>query len=440
MAEQYALAHPAHVARLVLDSVAPRQGFDPLDLAALPASARVLRAACQATSCTTDPAADLAATVRRYGNGAQILSALTGYEFIDPNYGGVPENLHEAAAGQPAKLQGFFELVHREVDAASAEELSQGLHSAALYADSRFPWVTTDTPVAGRAAALERTRQRLTAEQTWPYDPATATGLGSLLVCLDWPREKVPPAPSDHRKLPNVPVLLLGGDRDLATPYEWLYRVAESAHDPQIVIVPGAAHSMQNRAANPAGRQAVYDPRHLAPHLITSPGRGPELVTALNLLRPIDGPAVRPAQDSGVRRVALLRRSGPPGPSGARKGYLQQPAAVDHPQAEAVVLFVVDQHLYRLRTRPRQGLQVLQQSRPPAHVLEFRTPAETPVTARAHLGEAAHPGTSRVGPRQRLHHLVRVLGQMTSAILLMSRSIAVDQRPDATGFSCWASR
>ncbi|MFE4514650.1 alpha/beta fold hydrolase [Kitasatospora sp. NPDC056783] len=259
VAERYALAHPAHVARLVLDSVASPQGLDPLDLAALPATARVLRAACRATGCTTDPAADLAATVRRYGDGAKILSALTGYEFIDPDFGGVPEILHEAASGQPAKLQDFFDLVHREVDAAPAEELSQGLHSAALCADSRFPWGTTDTPVAGRAAALERTRQRLTAEQTWPYDPATATGLGSLLVCLDWPRERVPPAPPAHRKLPNVPVLLLGGDRDLATPYELIHQTAELAHDPEIVIVPGAAHSVQNRAANPAGRQAVYD-------------------------------------------------------------------------------------------------------------------------------------------------------------------------------------
>ncbi len=59
--------------------------------------------------------------------------------------------------------------------------------------------------------------------------------------------------------LPDVPVLLLGGDRDLVTPYELLYEQAESAHHPQIVIVPGAAHSIQNRATNPAGRQAVYE-------------------------------------------------------------------------------------------------------------------------------------------------------------------------------------
>ncbi|MFG3229831.1 alpha/beta fold hydrolase [Kitasatospora sp. NPDC048194] len=258
VAERYALAHPAHVARLVLDSVVPQQGYDPLDLVALPATARVLRAACRATGCTTDPAADLAATVRTYGNGAQILDALTSYEFADPNYGGVPEALHQAAAGQPEKLRAFIDEVHQG-DAAPAELLSQGLHAATLCADGHYPWGTSDTPVEGRAAALERTRQRLTPEQTWPYDAATATGLGSLLVCQDWPREQVPPTPPAHRKLPNVPVLLLGGDRDLSTPYEWLRQEAESAHDPEAVIVPGAAHSVQSRAADPAGRQAVYD-------------------------------------------------------------------------------------------------------------------------------------------------------------------------------------
>ncbi|MFD5465225.1 alpha/beta fold hydrolase [Kitasatospora sp. NPDC127059] len=258
VAERYALAHPAHVDRLVLDSVVPQGGYDPMDLVALPATARVLRTACQATGCTTDPAADLAATVRKYGNGAQILDALTSYEFADPDYGGVPEALHEAAGGNPQKLQAFIDDVHRN-DAAPAELLSQGLHAATLCADGRYPWGSSDTPVAGRAAALERTRKNLTAEQTWPYDPATATGLGSLLVCLDWPREQVPPLPPAHRKLPNVPVLLLGGDRDLSTPYEWLYQQATLTHDPKVVIVPGAAHSVQTRAADPAGRQAVYD-------------------------------------------------------------------------------------------------------------------------------------------------------------------------------------
>jgi pimeloyl-ACP methyl ester carboxylesterase len=113
--------------------------------------------------------------------------------------------------------------------------------------------------VAGRAASLERTRDRLTPAQTWPYDAATATGLGSLLTCLRWPREPVPPSPSDHRPLPRIPVLLLGGDRDLSTPLAELYKEAAMAPLGQVVVVPGAAHSVQTRAANEAGRQAVYD-------------------------------------------------------------------------------------------------------------------------------------------------------------------------------------
>ncbi|MER7755984.1 alpha/beta fold hydrolase [Kitasatospora sp. NPDC097643] len=258
VAERYALAHPGHVARLVLDSVVPQQSYDPMDLAALPAAARVLRAACQATGCTTDPAVDLAETVRRYHNGPAVLDALTSYEFVDPNYGGIPEALHEAAAGHPEKLQGYIDGGH-EGDAVPAWLLSQGLHASALCADGRYPWGTSDTPVESRPAALERTRQQLTAEQTWPFDADTATGLGSLLTCLNWPQEPVPPAPSEHRKLPNVPVLLLGGDRDLSTPLEWLHQEAAMARQAQVVIVPGAAHSVQTRAASDVGRQAVYD-------------------------------------------------------------------------------------------------------------------------------------------------------------------------------------
>ncbi|MFI6157871.1 alpha/beta fold hydrolase [Kitasatospora sp. NPDC051170] len=260
VAERYALAQPAHVAKLVLDSVVPQQGYDPLDLAGLTATARVLRAACAATGCTTDPAEDLAATVRRYHNGVAVLDAITTYEFVDPDYGVVPEALHEAANGKPEKLQAFIDSVTKGDDT-PAEWLSQGLHAATMCADGTYPWGSADTPVAGRAAALERTRRSLAEESelTWPYDAATATGSGSLLVCLDWPRMPVPPAPPQHRKLPNVPVLMIAGDRDLSTPYETLFQEAEFVHKPEIVIVPGASHSVQSRAANPLGRQAVYD-------------------------------------------------------------------------------------------------------------------------------------------------------------------------------------
>ncbi|MFF3111419.1 alpha/beta fold hydrolase [Kitasatospora sp. NPDC057904] len=257
-AERYAMAHPAHVARLVLDSVVPQQGYDPLDPVPLKATARVLTAACAATGCTTDPAADLAETVRRYHDGPDVLDAITSFEFVDPDYHGVPEALHEAAAGRPAMLQRYIDGAHQG-NAAPAEFLSQGLHASTLCADGHFPWGTSDTPVEGRAAALAEARDELTPEETWPFDPATATGTGTLLTCLDWPQEEVPATPSEHHRLPNVPVLLLGGDRDLSTPLAWTYREAEMAHDARVVVVPGAAHGVQTRAASDVGRQAVYD-------------------------------------------------------------------------------------------------------------------------------------------------------------------------------------
>ncbi|MFE7412959.1 alpha/beta fold hydrolase [Streptomyces laurentii] len=257
-AERYALAHPRHVARLVLDSVVPQTGYDPMDRAALRAAPRVLTAACRATGCATDPAADLAEVVSRYGNGADVIDALTTWEFVDPDYTAMIDALHQAANGDPAMLRDLIAGV-REGGAASAEELSQGLHASTLCLDGRYPWGRSDTPVAGRQEALEKAGARLTPADYGPFDAATATGLGSMLSCLHWPRTPVPPLPSRQRSLPDVPVLLLGGDRDLSTPLEWLYDQKKLTPRARVVVVPGAAHSVQSRAADDAGRQAVYD-------------------------------------------------------------------------------------------------------------------------------------------------------------------------------------
>ncbi|MFK4148460.1 alpha/beta fold hydrolase [Streptomyces sp. NPDC004065] len=257
-AERYALAHPRHVARLVLDSVVPQTGYDPMDRAALRAAPRVLTAACRATGCATDPAADLAAVVDRYGNGVDVIDALTTWEFVDPDYTAMIDALHRAADGDPGPLKGLIAGV-REGSAASAEELSQGLHAATLCADGRYPWGRADAPAAGREEALRRAGDRLTPADYGPFDAATATGLGSMLSCLHWPRTPVGPLPPAHRRLPGVPVLLLGGDRDLSTPLEWLYDQRRLTPRARVVVVPGAAHSVQSRAADDKGRRAVFD-------------------------------------------------------------------------------------------------------------------------------------------------------------------------------------
>ncbi|MCX4586140.1 alpha/beta hydrolase [Streptomyces sp. NBC_01481] len=74
-----------------------------------------------------------------------------------------------------------------------------------------------------------------------------------------WPRTPAPQLPPEHRRLPGIPVLLLGGDRDLSTPLEWLYDQKKLTPRARVVVVPGAAHSVQTRAVSDKGRQAVFD-------------------------------------------------------------------------------------------------------------------------------------------------------------------------------------
>jgi pimeloyl-ACP methyl ester carboxylesterase len=252
VAERYALAHPNRVEKLVLDSVVPQEGADPFEVANMHSTARVLRAACR---CKFDVAKDLATEVRRRHDGTKLLDLIVAMSVFDPTYAGVPQAIHEAAHGRTRALDA---LLARGSDGAPAEVLSQGLHASALCADTPFPWGGPATPIAKRAPALARAAARLRQRALWPFDRATATGNGFVRQCLPWP--PMPTAPVHAaRDLPDVPTLLLAGDRDLSTPLPWAR--AEAAHAPgsRLVVVPTAGHSVQLRAVNGAGRRALAD-------------------------------------------------------------------------------------------------------------------------------------------------------------------------------------
>jgi pimeloyl-ACP methyl ester carboxylesterase len=258
VAEQFALAHPAQVSRLVLDSVVPSWNVDPLQLANMRETATVLRAACAAQGCTFDPASDLATVVRRYHDGPALLDTLVAMSVADPSFPGVPAVLHRAAAGRPAALNALIAGVHAG-DAVTAGELSQGLHASTLCADLQMPWGGPDTPLAIRPVALARSVARLTTAQVWPFDRATAAGNGIIQTCLYWPPTPAPSArTASHGDLPRVPVLLLAGGHDLSTPLAGARAEAALAPDGRLFVVPTAGHSVQNRAAgNPAQAQVA---------------------------------------------------------------------------------------------------------------------------------------------------------------------------------------
>jgi pimeloyl-ACP methyl ester carboxylesterase len=259
VAEQFALAHPAQVSALILDSVVPSWNVDPLQGASIRETATVLRAVCAAQLCGHDPAHDLAAVVRRYHDGPALLDTMVAMSVGAPSFPGVPAMLHAAATGHPAALNALIAHVHAG-DAATAGQLSQGLHASTLCADMRMPWGGPQTPLVRRREALARAVARLTTAQVWPFDRATAAGNGFIQTCLFWPPTPAPPAATAPRAdLPRVPVLLLAGGRDLSTPLAGARAQAALARDGRLFVVPTAGHSVQNRAVgNPAQAQVRH--------------------------------------------------------------------------------------------------------------------------------------------------------------------------------------
>ncbi|MGZ4338454.1 MAG: alpha/beta fold hydrolase [Gaiellaceae bacterium] len=250
--ERYALQHPEHVDKLVLDSVVPHVGLTDLGVDESRATRRVLRAVCGGDRCS----ADLAATIRRYHDGPQLLDALTLLSIVDPTYRmqfDVPAILHAAARGDRTGLDGWLRTAH-DWQAAPAAALDQGLHASTLCADWRYPWGDSSAPLAGRAGRLRRAVARLTASALYPFDRATASGNGFVRQCLPW--APTPPTPLVGGKI-RVPTLLVNGDHDLSTPLEWARKELRLTPRGKLVVVPGAGHSTQSRAASDVSRMAV---------------------------------------------------------------------------------------------------------------------------------------------------------------------------------------
>lgn len=260
VAERYALAHPDRVRRLVLDSVVPHDGSLELLAPSMRRTAAVLRLACRSgPRCVGDPAEDLAAVVHARHNGTALLETLVNLGLVDWTYRtlfDVPRLLHEARLGNGRGLEAMI-AAKTGSGSISADELSQGQRASTFCADLRWPWGSAAAPLGGRAEALRRAVKRLPLRALWPFDRATALGNGFVRQCLLWPPSAATPAPAPGARLPNLPVLLLAGDRDMVTPIAWARYEAASARRATLVVVAGAGHSVQFRAVSDTGRRAI---------------------------------------------------------------------------------------------------------------------------------------------------------------------------------------
>ena len=246
----------------MLDSVVPHDGIDPLATDVMQAVRRVLRDACS-SGCSSDPVDDAASVVASERNGVDLLDLAVMMSVVDPSFEPLLEALDAAADGSTGQLDALLQ-GYRDGFQGPARQLSQGLHASALCSDWRFPWGTSEAPLADRDAAVESAVAELAPADLVPFDRDTARGNGFLRQCLPWP--PVPTASlSQDDDLPDLPTLILAGTRDLSTPMEWAQREARHAPGGRLVVVPGAGHGVVGQGgqgALPCGRSCCADCEH----------------------------------------------------------------------------------------------------------------------------------------------------------------------------------
>ena len=263
LALAYALAHPANVDRLVLDSVVPPAYPDPFDRPVLQEMAGTLNTFCAGGRCrgaTSSYAADVAAVANRLEarptkgtvvvpgggrktirmNGEDLLGLIVDSDLNPGLAAELPAAVHAARGGYMRPLLRLFDLDLRG-SAISVEDLSFGLNVATNCADGRFPW-SPDTPVPARHGLWDAA---VAAEPVGAFGPfgKWAALLGTASFCLDWPSPagSTPLGPGPY---PNVPLLALNGDYDLRTPVANAAAIVNQFPQGHLVVVPGVGHSV----------------------------------------------------------------------------------------------------------------------------------------------------------------------------------------------------
>ena len=259
----YAAAHPEHVDRLLLDSTVLPDGPDPLGLASLRAIPTALDSICHAGACATvsgDPASDFAKlankldaqplianapvyttqetpTLRRVRiDGLGLLSLVTASDLNSGIAIALPAAVGAALSGRPGVLERTVALLSEQDTSA----VNNAVFLATTCNDGPFPW-HPETPAADRRTVLANAVAALPTDSLGGFGSWAA--VASAIECVDWPSPTGVES-SDTGSLPNVPVLVLAGDRDVRTPLA--AGAAAAARFPQgrLLVAPGIGHTV----------------------------------------------------------------------------------------------------------------------------------------------------------------------------------------------------
>jgi len=263
----YALAHPDHVSRLLLDSVLPPELPDPYEASVFRSMPGTLAAYCAVGCNGAAFASDVVAVANKLGvkplkgkvllsngrtlsksvDGQETLSIILDADLSPGEAAELPAVMHAARLGNTQPLLRLA-VLHDIGNQESSIDLSAGLYAATVCRDGPFPW-QADTPPAQRPAALQAAIAQLPAGTLGPFG-SWAAGFGNADFCLQWPGA-TGDAPFGPGPLPDVPMLAVSGGFDMRTPTLGAQSVASRFPQGHVLVVPGVGHSTVT--ADPSG-------------------------------------------------------------------------------------------------------------------------------------------------------------------------------------------
>jgi pimeloyl-ACP methyl ester carboxylesterase len=270
VALEYAARYPAQVEALVLDSVVPAEGPEPLGIPSFQAIPGVLGELCSAHACagiTSNPIADIARLAARLhkrslrgfaydGRGHRGSARLSEGDLLEIMQAGdlnpalralLPGAVRSALRGDPDPLMrlrllalGLIPSVPN-VPVENSPPIDEALFASTSCEETPFPWQRAGS-AATRLAEAKTAISALPGTDFYPFDSATALATDLIPDCAYWPDAS--PAPAPAGALPSVPTLILSGRQDLRTPSSVAAQVASQIPGAQLEQVPFTGHSV----------------------------------------------------------------------------------------------------------------------------------------------------------------------------------------------------
>jgi pimeloyl-ACP methyl ester carboxylesterase len=268
----YVMAYPDSVSRVLLDSVVIPEGPDLYSLDTLKAIPIAMSRLCGNNACkglTTSAGLghDIAVlanqleahpifledvpdptkpqlrgkpqpTIRVVLDGYRFMNLVVDADLIPPVQAELPAAVHAA-------LNGWYDPVKRlfDLDASSSAfgDIDVGLYVTTTCDDAQEPWAP-ESPISTHQGLYNQAVANLPANVFGDFG-RWAAEFGTVAMCTEWP------SPSGSRPLvenplPDVPVLILSGDRDTRTPTPGALVVASRFKHADVTIVPGVGHSV----------------------------------------------------------------------------------------------------------------------------------------------------------------------------------------------------